>query len=271
MIGQGDSRSCDEVGSRLAVARSRCRPYRTDRRATVEFMHDQGAGSDYGDEDFWLPGDTHPVLGRPPRVPATAANGAVIQVRVFGEPAILGVPEDQHVRRYALEFLTYLIVRGGSVYQDDIVADLMPEPSRRMAAQRMHTNTYNLRQIFVRLGGRGSYLRLRRHRYVLDRAGFDVDLWTMFDAVADAAAASDVQERAAALRRAVDAYTGPFADGAGYAWLASYQDLVRREYVNAAVALADHSDQARVVLTRARQLHPDDVRLAAAMDRLSLA
>lgn len=131
----------------------------------------------------------------------------------------------------------------------------------------MHTYTYNLRQIFARLGGDGSYLRLRRHRYTLDRAGFDVDLWTMLDAVANAAAAPDRRARVAALRRAVDAYTGPLADGARYLWLAGYRDLVRREYVDAVIALADHlAAPARAVLAEGQRRHPDDERLAAALN-----
>ncbi|WP_203729914.1 AfsR/SARP family transcriptional regulator [Paractinoplanes durhamensis] len=178
----------------------------------------------------------------------------------------MGVPAEVHVRKNALEFLTYLIARGGSAYQDEIAADLMPEPSRRKAAERMHTYTYNLRQIFTRLGGDGSDLQLQRHRYVLERAGLEVDLWTMLDAVADAAAASDQQARVAALRRAVDAYTGPFADGAGYLWLTGYRYLIRREYVEAVVALADNlAGPARAVLEEGRQHHPYDERLAAVL------
>ncbi|NMO54834.1 hypothetical protein HH310_27075 [Actinoplanes sp. TBRC 11911] len=166
-------------------------------------MDDRVAGGSWG---IWLTGDTRSVLERPERLPreADGAADAVIRVQVLGRPAILSVPEDQHVRASSVEFLTYLIARGGSAGQDEIVADLMPELPRRTAAQRMHTYTYNLRQIFARLGGGSDHLRLHRHRYVLDRAGFDVDLWTMLDAVADAGAAPDSQARLLALRRALD-------------------------------------------------------------------
>jgi two-component SAPR family response regulator len=230
-------------------------------------MHDRAVGRDAGAEGFWQ-GRTVPVLGRPERLPAgTGRAGAVIKVRVLGKPEIVGVPEDLHVRKLAMEFLTYLIVRGGSASPDAIIEDLIPESPPSKSLQRLHTYAYNLRQIFARLGGDRNYLQVRRHWYVLDRAGFDIDLWTMLDAVADAAAASDQQAQAAALRRAVDAYTGPLADGAGYLWLAGYRDLARREYVDAVLTLADIlAGPARAVLAEGRRHHPDDERLTAGLN-----
>nr|WP_221377006.1 hypothetical protein [Actinoplanes polyasparticus] len=233
-------------------------------------MHDRAGGRDGGDVDLWPDARTLPVLGRPERLPnGTDAGGgsrAVIRVRVLGKPEILDVPADVHVRKRSLEFLTYLIACGGSVHQDFILEDLLPEPSRSKAVERLHTYTYNLRQVFARLGGDGSYLKVRQHQYVLDRAGFDVDLWTMLDAVADAVAAPEQQSRVAALRRAVDAYAGPFADGAGYLWLAGYRYLIRREYVDAVVALADNlAGPARAVLEEGRRHHPHDERLTAVL------
>jgi two-component SAPR family response regulator len=233
-------------------------------------MHDRAGGRDAGDVDSWPDARTLPVLGRAERLPdgigAGGGSRAVIRVRVLGKLEIVDAPADLRVRKNAMELLTYLIVRGGSAHQEDIAADLMPEPSRRRAAERMHTYTYNLRQVFTRLGGDGSYLQLRRHRYVLDRAGFDVDLWTMLDAVADAGAAPEQQSQVAALRRAVDAYTGPFADGAGYSWLAGYRYLIRREYVDAVVALADNlAGPARAVLEEGQRHHPYAERLTAVL------
>ena len=233
-------------------------------------MHDRAGGRDAGDVDVWPDPRTLPVLGRPERLPDGIGVGggsrAVIRVRVLGKPEIFDVPPDVHVRKRSLEFLTYLIARGGSVHQDFILEDLMPEPSRRKAVERMHTYTYNLRQIFARLGRDGSHLKVRQHLYVLDRAGFDVDLWTMLDAVADAAAAPEQQLQIAALRRVVDAYTGPFADGAGYLWLSGYRYLIRREYVDAVVTLADNlAGPARAVLEEGRLHHPYDERLAAVL------
>ncbi|NJP32859.1 hypothetical protein HCJ94_12890 [Micromonospora sp. HSS6-12] len=138
-----------------------------------------------------------------------------------------------------------------------------------MAAQRLHTYTYNLRQICTRIGGENTYLQLRRHRYTLNREAFDVDLWTMRDAITAAQRATDPAARAAALRRAITVYRGPLADHTGYLWLAQHQEAVTREFVTAAVtlaeALADRPAEAKAVLDAAAHHHPDDELLAAAV------
>ncbi len=194
-----------------------------------------------------------------------------VRVRVLGRPVVEGVPADVQVRPHALEFLTYLVVRGGSVWQEDVIADLMPEPPLRMAAQRLHTYTYNLRQTFTAIGGARPYLRLRLHQYTLVEEAFDVDVWAMRAAMTEAASTSDRTVRLAALRRAVDLYGAPFAEDTGYLWVTAYREAVRREYVDAAVALAgelDRRGEAMAVLDTAMRHHSDDPDLAAAIARL---
>lgn len=189
-----------------------------------------------------------------------------VRVRVLGRPAIEGVPADHHVRPQALEFLTYLVVRGGSAWQEEIFDDLLPGPPRRLAAQRLHTYTYNLRRTFALVGGERAYLRLKRHHYVLDRDAFDVDLWTFRDALAEMG--TDI----VALRRAVAAYGGPLAVGMPYLWIERYRESTRREYVHAIVALASQlagrPDEAGRVLDVALRHHPDDGELLAAVARV---
>ncbi|MBL7257233.1 hypothetical protein [Paractinoplanes lichenicola] len=117
-------------------------------------MRDRDGDRNAGDVDSWPDARTLPVLGRPERlldgIGAGGGSRAVIRVRALGRPEILDVPGDVHVRKNVLEFLTYLIARGGSAHQEVILEDLMPEPSRRKAVERMHTYTYNLRQVFTR-------------------------------------------------------------------------------------------------------------------------
>lgn len=194
-----------------------------------------------------------------------------VRVRVLGRPLIEGVPAEVRVRPQALEFLAYLVVRGGSVYQEDVIADLMPEPPLRLAAQRLHTYTYNLRQVFTAIGGARPYLRLRLHQYTLVQEAFDVDVWAMRAAIAEAASATDRTVRLAALRRAVDRYGAPFAEDTGYLWVIAYREAVRREYVDAVVALAGELDgrsEAKAVLNKALRHHSDDPDLAATVARL---
>ncbi len=184
------------------------------------------------------------------------------------------MPADWRIRPHALEFLTYLIVRGGLIYQHDIRDDLVPGPRPRLADQRMHTYTYHLRETFVLLGGERSALRLRRHQYSLNPDAFEVDLWIVRAAIAAATAAPDPATRIAALRRAVVAYGGPLAAESDhpYLWIEKYRTEIRREYITAAVGLAeaaDRPDDAAAVLEVALRHHPDDAELTAGVDRLS--
>ncbi len=168
-----------------------------------------------------------------------------------------------------MEFLAYLIVRGSSAYQHEILDDLLPEPPHRLAAQRLYTYTYNLRQIFRSIGGDNTYLRLRRHHYTLNRDAFDVDLWTMRDSIIAAQrAADDPPASVAALRSAISAYNGPLAAGTKYLWLARYREVVADEFMTAAAtlaeALADRPADAQAVLDFAARYHPDHELLAVA-------
>ncbi|KAB1947540.1 hypothetical protein F8271_04230 [Micromonospora sp. ALFpr18c] len=224
-----------------------------------------------------------PAIGANARPTGACANGDPlgerasvganrVRVRVLGPPAILGVPEEQHVRPQALEFLAYLIARGGSAYQHEILGDLLPEPPHRLAAQRLHTYTYNLRQIFRSTGGNDTYLRLRRHHYTLNTDAFDVDLWAIREAMIASQRGTDPAARITALRRAVAAYRGPLAADTGYLWLARHQQAVAHEFVTAAVtlaeALADRPAEAIAVLDIAARHHPDNELLAAAVARI---
>ena len=159
-----------------------------------------------------------------------------------------------------MEFLAYLIVRGGSARQDEIIEDLVPEPPHRLAQQRLHTYTYNLRQIFRTLGGDKTHLELRRHRYTLNPDAFDVDLWTMREAITAAEHTTDPETRTSALRRAVTAYHGPLAAGTGYLWLTRYREAAAEQFLTAAVTLAgrlaDRPTEATAVLDLAARHHP---------------
>ena len=239
-----------------------------------------GDGADVGGRST---GEVQPVSGTPDRKRAQPAgeprpDGTSpirrVRVRVLGTPVIEAVPAGQHVRPQALEFLTYLVVRGGSAYQDELFDDLMPEPPRRLAAQRLHTYTYNLRQTFTMIGGVRPYVLLRRHRYTLAEDAFDVDLWSLRDAITQAAT-RDGPARTVALRRVVDLYRGPLAQDTSYLWVDAYRQAVRRDYVNAAVALANElkgrPERAAKVLEAAGRHHPDDEVLAAAVAHIGIS
>jgi DNA-binding SARP family transcriptional activator len=178
----------------------------------------------------------------------------VVAVRVLGRPAIVGADPGEPLRAKALELLVYLVARDGDATVDAIIEDLVPDATLSKAPHRIHTYVYALRKALRRTGGPGTYLTHPRHRYVLNRDAVDVDLWRMRDALAEAETATG-QARVAALRRAVAEYGGPFADRARYEWAEPYREAVRRQALDAhlalADALADQPEQALAVLDAA--------------------
>ncbi|MBQ1022768.1 BTAD domain-containing putative transcriptional regulator [Micromonospora sp. C95] len=170
-----------------------------------------------------------------------AAGGdgpGVVAVRVLGQPRIVGADPDQPLRAKAMELLVYLIVRDGGATVDAMKEDLVPDATVSKAPHRIHTYVYALRQALKRTGGAATYITHPRHRYQLNRDALDVDLWRMRQALAAAETATG-DARVAALRQAVAAYHGPFADGTRYEWAEPYREAVRRQALDAHLALAD--------------------------------
>ncbi|MFC6019983.1 BTAD domain-containing putative transcriptional regulator [Plantactinospora solaniradicis] len=60
----------------------------------------------------------------------------------------------------------------------------------------------------------------------------------MRDALRDAERVTNDADRAAALRRAVDAYDGALAEGFDYEWIEVYREGIRRQALDAHLALA---------------------------------
>jgi DNA-binding SARP family transcriptional activator len=183
------------------------------------------------------------------REPTAAAGGRTGRARVF----VLGPPrvEDsaaepgEPLRAKSLELLVYLAVQDGAAAGvETILEDLLPDAPARKAPYRLHTYVYSLRKTLARCGGPGSYLTHPAGRYALNPDTVEVDLWQLQAALADANAAADPVVRVAALRRAVDAYRGPLADGRDYEWAEPYREAVRQQALDAHLALADALTQA---------------------------
>jgi len=173
----------------------------------------------------------------------------VVAVQVLGPPAIVGVDPEKPLRAKAMELLVYLIARGGSATVDAMKEDLVPDATVKKAPNRIHTYVYAMRLALRRTGGRATYISHPRHRYALNPDALDVDLWRMRDALSAAEAASG-EQRVAALRQAVAAYRGPFAEDARYEWAEPYREAIRRQALDAHLALADAlRDQPEEALT----------------------
>lgn len=184
----------------------------------------------------------------------TADGPGVVAVQVLGRPAIVDADPQQPLRAKAMELLVYLIARDGVATIDAIIEDLVPDATMSKAPNRIHTYIYALRKALRRTGGRATYITHPRHRYQLSRAALDVDLWRMQEALAEAETTGGTV-RLAALRRAVACYRGPLAEGARYEWAEPYREAVRRQALDAHLALAealsDQPEEALAVLDAA--------------------
>ncbi|MCW3820370.1 LysM peptidoglycan-binding domain-containing protein [Micromonospora sp. DR5-3] len=175
--------------------------------------------------------------------PARAADapegGTRVRVRVLSAPGVVGGDPQRKPRAKSLELLVYLAVHDGAASTEAILDDLLPDAPSRKAPGRLYTYVSGLRAVLRAAAGAGGHVTHPDHRYLLNRDLLDVDLWRMRAAIRDAAQTTDPQTRAAALRRAVDAYTGPLAEGCDYEWVEPYRQAIRQEALDASLALAD--------------------------------
>ncbi|WP_371409329.1 LysM peptidoglycan-binding domain-containing protein [Micromonospora zamorensis] len=166
------------------------------------------------------------------------STGVRVDVRVLGGARIVDMDTTTPLRAKALELLVYLVVQDGNAAQDNILDDLLPDAPASKAPHRLHTYVSALRKTLVLTGGPATYLTHPSRRYALNRAALDTDLWRMRTALRDAALATTDADRTAALQRAVDAYDGTLADGFDYEWIEAYREGIRRQALDAHLALA---------------------------------
>ncbi|MEV0428307.1 BTAD domain-containing putative transcriptional regulator [Micromonospora sp. NPDC050495] len=183
-----------------------------------------------------------------PQAPDDAANvrgndpeggKRVVRVQVLGTPAVVGADPHRTPRAKSVELLVYLAVHDGAASTDAILDDLLPDAPTSKAAGRLYTYVSGLRAVLRHAGGPAGHVTHPDHRYLLNRDLLDIDLWRMRTAIRDAAHTTNPQTRAAALRHAVDAYTGTLADGCDYEWIEPYREAIRQEALDAHLALAD--------------------------------
>ncbi len=171
------------------------------------------------------------------------AGADTVAVTVLGGAAINGADPAYHLRAKALELLVYLIVHDGAARHDAILDDLIPEAPASKAPHRMHTYVSSLRQALRRTSGHGAnFVNHTPLQYTLTVRLFDIDLWRMRDALRQAQHATDPHTRAAALRRAIDTYQGPLADGFDYEWIEPYRHAIGQQILDAHLALAETLD-----------------------------
>ncbi|MFI7543765.1 BTAD domain-containing putative transcriptional regulator [Actinoplanes sp. NPDC049599] len=178
----------------------------------------------------------------PPSSPQNTDDSGMaghVTVTVLGEAGIVATNPDRLPRKKALELLVYLAVHDGSATTEAILDDLLPDAPASKAPERLYTYVSDLRAVMRRIGGPATYLTHPHRRYTLNPDTIDIDLWRMRAAIREAHHATDPQQRIDALHRAVDAYSGPLADGADYEWAEPYREAIRQQALDAHLALAD--------------------------------
>ncbi|MET7949025.1 BTAD domain-containing putative transcriptional regulator [Micromonospora sp. NPDC005324] len=168
-----------------------------------------------------------------------SAQTTPARVQILGAPQVVDGDPQRTPRAKSLELLVYLAVNDGVASTEAILDDLLPDAPSSKAAARLYTYVSGLRALLGHASGTSGHVPHPDHRYLLSRDLLDVDLWRMREAIRDAARASDPHDRVAALRRAVEAYTGPLAEGCEYEWVESYREAIRQESLDASLALAD--------------------------------
>ncbi|MFG2064027.1 BTAD domain-containing putative transcriptional regulator [Micromonospora sp. NPDC048871] len=201
----------------------------------------QAAAAETRPETGAVDGHTHagaPAAADDRTEPTPRPDGRVA-VRTLGTARIVDMDTTIPLRAKALELLVYLVVHDGDATQDAILDDLLPDAPRSKAPHRLHTYVSALRKTLTRTGGAtGNYLTHPGRRYTLNRELIDADLWRMRDALRHAQRADNPDERLTALRTAVAAYQGALADGFDYEWIEAPREAIRRQALDAHLALA---------------------------------
>ncbi|MGH3712044.1 MAG: AfsR/SARP family transcriptional regulator, partial [Micromonosporaceae bacterium] len=221
-----------------------------------------------GDDGENLTGDQQaPVQPSPTATQTTETqlDAGPALVSVLGAPRIHynRPPPKEPFRGKARELLVYLAVNDGGATSNAILEDVYGDVPHSRAAHRLHVCVSNLRVHLTHAGGDSGHVQHPRHRYLLNPDEVDTDLRRMQRALADYERGADDPTRIDGLRRAVDAYTGPLADGYEYDWIEPAREAVRRQALDAHLALADllaptDPDQALHVLHTAIEHGPHD-------------
>jgi len=237
-----------------------------------------------------------------PTAPSTIASTVPVAVRVLGEPAILAQDgtKIRGLRAKSLELLVYLAVHRTGASLSEIMEALWPDATLRRASERLSTCVANLRGVIrtaaqpptkpdrtdTTPNGKAGNKKPAGTRiepvintgghYHLDPALLRVDWWTVLDAYAHVATATDDTNRLAHLQTAIAAATGGLADGNDYEWIDTDREHVRRHLIKihaqAADLLADTDPhQARSLCDTACDLDPLSDELARRAMRAAAA
>ena len=166
-----------------------------------------------------------------------------VDVQVLGTTPRLTTPSDIAAppwRPQARELLVYLMCHPRGVAEHLLFEDVLGDVPGSKVRSRLNTYVYNLHRQLRAVAGPGTYItHTPRGHIMIDPERVDSDLWRLEQHLDDAAAATDIDTRAAALQAAVAAYTGPLAGDEDYYWIPPIREATRRTVIEAHVALAE--------------------------------
>jgi DNA-binding SARP family transcriptional activator len=198
----------------------------------------------------------------PPPVPEIGADPPV-RVAALGplRVTVVGRTISRGLRSVAKELLVYYLLRPEGATIEQAVDHLWPDTDPKLVHRQFWTAASNLRTC-LRQGAEAESKILDQagEVYRLDPAVVSADVWDFQAALGEAARASNDTTAAEALRRAVDAYGGELAQGAGWIWAEAPREDLHRRAMDAHLRLAELEETlanpaaAEAVLERAIEL-----------------
>ncbi|MFY1652769.1 AfsR/SARP family transcriptional regulator [Solwaraspora sp. WMMB762] len=200
------------------------------------------------------PVDPGPDGGGPPadRDGGGRSGVAALRLRLLGGVGLSVRDTPVAVRRSAaLQVLVFLAVHSGGGTVRELVEAIWPGVPAHRVTGRLYTTVSDLRKAIREATGGSEDGGVSVVEHVDDRyrlhPDIDVDLWRLRRAVRQATTA--VTGRPAAWQAVIDLYGGCLADGYTWPWLDTPRETVRRDVIDAHVALADTQTDPRQAVT----------------------
>jgi DNA-binding SARP family transcriptional activator len=173
-----------------------------------------------------------PEIGAAPPVRVAALGPLTITV--------VGRTISRGLRSVAKELLVYYLLRPEGATIEQAVDHLWPDTDPKLVHRQFWTAASNLRTC-LRQGAEAESKILDQagEVYRLDPAVVSADVWDFQAALGEAARAADDTTAGEALRRAVDAYGGELAQGAGWIWVEAPREDLHRRALDAHLRLAE--------------------------------
>ncbi|MGH3679777.1 MAG: BTAD domain-containing putative transcriptional regulator [Natronosporangium sp.] len=214
-------------------------------------------------------------------VPApSAGTRPPVRLCVLGPVGLITTtgPVTEGIRTGSLAVAALLAAHPHGRAMVDIAATLHPGEDPDAARNLVRTDTSALRKVLRRATGLDSRTKFvvhdeRRRLYRLDPDLVEVDWWQVLAAIGRANTVEDDPTCLAALRQAVDGYTGDFADNLETTWTAAYATTIRGKIAQAWARIAeileaDQPDEAIAALEAAIGYEPVNEELVRRLLRI---